>query len=55
MSIKNLSLMKKIIFSNAFILLFLVVMSATSYFGMSNLRYANVWVDHTHKVIQQAV
>ncbi|MDD1783206.1 CHASE3 domain-containing protein [Enterovibrio sp. ZSDZ35] len=51
----TLSLRAKIILGNAISLLFLITIGVISYKSINQLNETDMWVDHTHRVINQAL
>lgn len=55
MKSKKMALKTKIIGSNCFPLVLVVALSAVAYASVTSLLDSSQWVDHTHKVIQEAL
>jgi methyl-accepting chemotaxis protein len=55
MKSKKMALKTKIIGSNCFPLILVVALSAVAYASVTSLLDSSQWVDHTHKVIQEAL
>ncbi|RXJ74024.1 hypothetical protein CS022_05060 [Veronia nyctiphanis] len=51
---KNMSLRAKILLGNGLTLLFLVMLSVIALNGIKNLNETDMWVNHTHEVINTA-